>query len=101
MAYPMGTIALYTDQPKHQATALFLLPRTEVAVIGLNAWRASIHVPGSTQDVGADGKRKTVEHVLTIWPLYSGSRAELFRQTGCDEGRKMLAAPESAQAVAQ
>ena len=101
MAYPMGTIALYTDQPKHQATALFLLPRTEVAVIGLNAWRASIHVPGVDPRCGCGWQAQTVEHVLTTCPLYSGSRAELFRQTGCDEGRKMLAAPESAQAVAQ
>jgi hypothetical protein len=89
---------LYSNEPKHQATALFLL-RTEV--IGLNAWLASIHVPNITPECGCGWQAQTVEHVLTTCPLYSDSRAELIRRINCEEGRKMLARPESAQAVAR
>jgi len=51
-----GTLELYSGLPKHQATALFLL-RTEV--IGLNAWLASIRVPGIRSECGCGWRAQT------------------------------------------
>ena len=50
-------LTLYSDQPKHQATALFLL-RTEVAVIASMPGVRQYMSRGSTQDVGAYGRHK-------------------------------------------
>jgi len=48
--WKQSTLSLFSDQPKYQATALFLL-RTEV--ICLNAWLASIHVPRIGPECGS------------------------------------------------
>ena len=89
---------LYSDMPKHQATALFLL-RTEV--IGLNSWLASINVPGTTLDCRCGWVSQTVHHVLMICPLHSSARAELVRRTGTEDVRRMLSTPEMAQVTAR
>src|SRR6266480_2176867 len=47
--WTQSTLKLYSDIPKHQASALFLL-RTEV--LGLNGWLASINVPGIRANCG-------------------------------------------------
>lgn len=92
------TVNLYSDMPKHQATALFLL-RTEV--IGLNGWLASINVPGIDARCGCGWQTQTVHHVLMLCPLYSNGRAELVRRTDSEEMWRMLSTPEKAQAIAQ
>jgi hypothetical protein len=96
--WEMGTVALYSDMPKHQATALFLL-RTEV--IGLNGWLASINVPGIDAGCSCGWSTQTVHHVLMLCPLYSSGRAELVRRTGSEEMWRMLSTPEKAQATAR
>jgi hypothetical protein len=93
----MGTVALYSDMPKHQATALFL--RTEV--IGLNGWLASINVPGIDAEWSCGWSTQTVHHVLMICPLYSSGRAELVRPTDSEEMWRMLSTPEKEQATAR
>ena len=75
------TLELYSDLPKHQATALFLL-RTEV--IGLNAWLASIRVPGIRPECGCGWRAQTVEHVLAMCPKYSNERAALAQTLGSE-----------------
>jgi hypothetical protein len=91
-------IALYSDMPKHQATALFLL-RTEV--IGLNGWLASINVPGIDAACGCGWSTQTVHHILMVCPLYTDRRADLVRRTGSEEMWRMLSTPEMAQATAR
>ena len=92
------TIALYSDLPKHQATALFLL-RTEV--IGLNGWLASINVPGIDAKCDCGWRTQTVRHVLMMCPLHSNARADLVRRTDSEDVRRMLSTPEKAQATAR
>ena len=75
-------VTLYSDMPKHQATALFLL-RTEV--IGLNGWLASINVPGIEAGCGCGWSTQTVHHVLIMCPLYTDRRADLVRRTESEE----------------
>jgi hypothetical protein len=93
-----STAALYSDLPKHQATALFLL-RTEV--IGLNAWLASINVPGVNARCGCGWNTQTVQHVLMMCPLYSSRRADLVSRVNSEEMWRMLSTPEKAQATAR
>jgi hypothetical protein len=96
--WKMKPVALYSDMPKHQATALFLL-RTEV--LGLNGWLASINVPGIDAKCGCGWSTQTVHHVLTTCPLYTDQRVELVRRTGTEEVWRMLSTPEKAQAAAR
>src|SRR5947207_5776995 len=96
--WEQSTLKLYSDMPKHQASALFLL-RTEV--IGLNGWLASINVPGINARCSCGWQTQTVHHVLMLCPLYSDGRAELVRRTGSEEMWKMLSTPEKAQATAR
>ena len=91
-------LELYLDLPKHQATALFLL-RTEV--IGLNAWLASIRVPDISPECECGWQEQNVQHVLLLCPKYSSTRSELISRAGCEDLRKMLSQPESAQAAAR
>jgi hypothetical protein len=93
-----STAALYSNLPKHQATALFLL-RTEV--IGLNAWLASINVPGVNARCGCGWNTQTVQHVLMMCPLYSSRRADLVSRVNTEEMWRMLSTPEKAQATAR
>jgi hypothetical protein len=92
------TVALYSDLPKHQATALFLL-RTEV--IGLNGWLASINVPGIDARCDCGWGTQTVRHVLTMCPLHSNARTDLVRRTESEDMWRMLSTPENAQATAR
>lgn len=87
------TLKLYSDQPKHQATALFLL-RTEV--IGLNAWLASIRVPGISPECECGWRAQTVKHVLTMCPLCSNARAELAQRLGSEVDINIIKARECA-----
>jgi hypothetical protein len=96
--WTQSTLKLYSDMPKHQASALFLL-RTEV--LGLNGWLASINVPGIRPNCGCGWATQTVHHVLMICPLYTASRANLVRRTDSEEMGRMLSTPEKAQATAR
>lgn len=96
--WKQNTLKLYSDMPKHQATALFLL-RTEV--IGLNGWLASINVPGIDARCRCGWTTQTVPHVLKICPLHSTSRVDLVRVTGTEDTRELLSTPENAQATAR
>jgi len=96
--WEQSTLKLYSDLPKHQASALFLL-RTEV--IGLNGWLASINVPGIDAKCGCGWATQTVQHVLSICPLYTAGRADLVRRTGTEGMGRLLSTPEKAQATAR
>jgi len=91
-------LKLYSDLPKHQATALFLL-RTEI--LGLNDWLASINVPGISADCGCGWSRQTVHHILMFCPLYTNRRVNLVRRTRSEEMWRMLSSPEKVQATAR
>src|SRR5947207_12801447 len=64
--WTQSTLKLYSDMPKHQASALFLL-RTEV--LGLNRWLASINVPGIRANCGCGWKTKPVHNELMFAQL--------------------------------
>ncbi len=96
--WKQNTMKLYSDMPKHQATALFLL-RTEV--IGLNGWLASISVPGIKPECSCGWPTQSVHHVLMMCPLYTASREQLVSRTDSEEMWRMLSTPEKAQATAR
>ena len=96
--WQQNTMKLYSDMPKHQATALFLL-RTEV--IGLNGWLASISVPGIKPECGCGWPTQSVHHVLMMCPLYTASREQLVSRMDSEEMWRMLSTPEKAQATAR
>jgi hypothetical protein len=98
MPWEQSTLKLYSDMPKHQASALFLL-RTEV--IGLNGWLASINVPGIDASCECGWATQTVQHVLTLCPLYTTGREDLVRRTGTEGMGRLLSTPEKAQATAR
>ena len=98
MPWEQSTLKLYSDMPKHQASALFLL-RTEV--IGLNGWLASINVPGVDASCACGWATQTVQHVLTLCPLYTAGREHLVRRTGTEGMGRLLSTPEKAQATAR
>ena len=75
-------LKLYEGLKKHEATMLFLL-RTEV--IGLNAWLASINVPG----------------VLPRCPQLNHLRPHLIATARCEDLYRILSTPESAQEAAR
>ncbi|TQS37138.1 hypothetical protein Golomagni_02398 [Golovinomyces magnicellulatus] len=54
-----------TTGTKHEATAVMLL-RSEV--IGINAWLASIKVPGITPECTCGEHTQTVKHILCFCP---------------------------------
>ena len=96
--WTQSPLKLYSDTPKHQASALFLL-RTEV--LGLNGWLASINVPGIDSNCGCGWPTQTVHHVLMFCPLHTARRAELVSRAGPEEMERMLSTPERAQATAR
>jgi len=96
--WEQSPLKLYSDLPKHQATALFLL-RTEV--IGLNAWLASIRVPNVTPQCECGWQAQTVRHVLLHCPKYRNERPGLLGQTGSEDLKEMLSRPKSARAAAR
>jgi hypothetical protein len=85
--WPLG---LYDGLPKHLATALFLM-RTEV--LGLNAWLASIRVPGIEPWCSCGRQQQTVCHVLFHCPVYDRARADLIREVGTEDMQKVLSGP--------
>jgi hypothetical protein len=70
---------LYDGLLKHEATALFLL-RTEV--LGLNAWLASVGVPGIDKRCSCGWPAQTVRHILLFCPNHADSRALYFQRAG-------------------
>jgi len=96
--WTQSTLKLYSDMPKHQASALFLL-RTEV--LGLNGWLAAINVPGISRTCGCRWETQTVHHVLMFCPLHTARRADLVRRTDSEDMWRMLSTPEKAQATAR
>jgi len=72
-------IHIYSNLPKYEATALFLL-RSEV--IGLNSWLASINVPDIAPACHCGWPQQTVRHVLLFCPRYAEERAKIQHQAG-------------------
>ena len=97
--WSQDTLKLYSDLPKHQATALFLL-RTEV--IGLRSWLASVCVPGITPECDAcNWHEQTVRHVLMMCPKYTDARSLLISRTSSEELEQILSRPDTAQTAAR
>jgi hypothetical protein len=89
----------YDSLLKHEATVLFLL-RTEI--IGLNSWLYSVNVPAILLPRCACGwHEQTVRHVMIYCPLYTSTRAELFRRAGSIDLQTMLSTPRGAKAAAR
>jgi reverse transcriptase-like protein len=91
-------LKLYEGLKKHEATMLFLL-RTEV--IGLNAWLASINVPGVLPRCPCGHGAQTVRHVLLQCPQLSHLRPHLIAVARCEDLHRILSTPGSAQAAAR
>jgi len=89
-------IKLYAGLTKAEATALFLM-RTEV--IGLNAWLASIRVPGILPACECGWRAQTVRHVVLHCPRYE--RLELLEHCGTERLDEMLSQPASAKHAAR
>ena len=87
---------LYAGLTKSEATALFLM-RTEV--IGLNAWLASVRVPGVTPACQCGWAAQTVRHVLLHCPRYN--REDLLRACGTERLDEILGRPQSAAQAAR
>lgn len=87
---------MYEGLSKAEATALFLL-RTEV--IGLNAWLASVQVPGILPRCACGWRAHTVRHVLLHCPYYD--RTELPHEAGTEDLYTMLSQPDSARIAAK
>jgi hypothetical protein len=90
------TIPMYEGLTKAEATALFLL-RTEV--IGLNAWLASVQVPGILPRCACGWRAHTVRHVLLHCPQYD--RSGLLREAGTEDLYAILSQPNSARLAAR
>jgi hypothetical protein len=87
---------LYAGLSKAEATALFLM-RTEV--IGLNAWLASIQVPGALPACACGWRAQTVRHVVLHCPRYE--RVSLLEQCGTARLDEILSRPASAKHAAR
>jgi hypothetical protein len=91
-------LKIYEGLPKYIATALFLL-RTEV--IGLNAWLASIHVPGVFPQCACGWEAQTVRHVMLFCPRYSHTRPTLLSQAGTSDLSRLLSDVRGAHLAAR
>jgi hypothetical protein len=87
---------LYTGLTKAEATALFLM-RTEV--IGLNAWLASIQVPGIQALCPCGQTAQTVRHVVLHCPRHN--RQQLLERCGTERLDEILSRPASAAHAAR
>lgn len=96
--WDLPTLRLYDGLPKYVATALFLL-RTEV--IGLNAWLASIHVPGILPRCECGWATQTVRHTLLFCPRHSSTRAGFLSEAGSEDLTTILSKPASAHLAAR
>ena len=91
-------MTLYEGLKKHEATALFLL-RTEI--LGLNAWLASVGVPGILPCCTCGAGAQTVRHILLSCPDHEESRIQLLIQTGAESVKGLLSTPRGAKATAR
>lgn len=89
---------LYEGLHKHEATALFLL-RTEI--LGLNAWLASVGVPGVDKRCLCGWPAQTVHHILLFCPTHSDLRALYFRRAGLADLHGALSTTASAHQAAR
>lgn len=94
--YP--TLKLYDGLKKHEATALFLI-RTEI--IGLNAWLASIGVPGVLPHCDCGERAQTVKHILCHCPNHIGLREKMYRDAGTDKFCHLLKTQKGCRAAAR
>ena len=90
--WSQDTRMLHAGLPKEEATALFLM-RTEV--IGLNAWLASIQVPGVSAARACGWHAQTVRHILLHCSLYD--RRELLLRCGIERFKDILVRPVCAK----
>ena len=88
---------LYEGLHKHEATALFLL-RTEV--LGLNAWLASVGVPGVDKRCPCGWSAQTVRHILLFCPTHTDSRALYFQRAEFADLHTVLSTVASARQTA-
>jgi len=89
---------LYDGLLKHEATALFLL-RTEV--LGLNAWLASVGVPGIDKRCTCGWPAQTMRHILLFCPNHTDSRALYFQRAGLTDLHGALSTAASAHQAAK
>ena len=87
---------LYAGLSKAEATALFLM-RTEV--IGLNAWLASVQVPGVEALCPCGEAAQTVRHTILHCTRYE--RLHLLEQCGTERLDEILSRPASAAYAAR
>jgi hypothetical protein len=96
--WPQQILKLYEGLQKHEATALFLL-RTEV--LGLNAWLASIGVPGVLPRCPCETHAQTVRHILLHCPDTAALRPQMIVAAPSETLQKILSHPQSARAAAR
>jgi len=94
--WKQDTRKLYAGLPKAEATALLLM-RTEV--IGLNAWLASIQVPGIEPLCPCGEAMQTVRHVVLHCRRHE--RRQLLQQCGTERLDEILSRPASAAHAAR
>ena len=87
---------LYAGLPKAHASALFLM-RSEV--IGMNAWLASVRVPGVDPLCTCGQMAQTVRHVLLHCNQYR--REDLLANCGTERLDEILSRPASAKYAAR
>ncbi|KAI0991873.1 hypothetical protein K3495_g16314 [Podosphaera aphanis] len=91
-----STLNLYKGLKKHEASALMLL-RTEI--IGLNAWLASIGVPGISPDCSCGEHSQTVKHVLFYCPEHAELRPRMFIDARTANFSQLLTTPRGCHAA--
>jgi len=97
-AWTLPAHQLYEGLHKHEATALFLL-RTEV--LGLDAWLASVGVPGVDKRCPCGWPAQTVRHILLFCPTHTASRALYFQRAGLADLHRALSTAASAHQAAR
>ena len=76
-----------------------MLLRTEV--IGLNAWLASVGVPGVLPQCDCGWHAQTVRHIMLHCPKYEQQRLDLIRETQSEYLHRILSNTASAHAAAR
>jgi len=97
-AWALPAHLLYEGLHKHEVTALFLL-RTEV--LRLNAWLASVGVPGVDKRCLCGWPAQTVRHILLFCPTHADSRALYFQRAGLADLHTALSTAASAHQAAR
>jgi hypothetical protein len=91
-------LKLYSNLPKHEATALFLL-RSET--IGLNSWLASINVPDVHPSCPCGWAQQTVRHVLLFCPRHEDERQSIIKKIGTRDLNAILNHPKHGKLAAR